>query len=168
MEPSADYPSTLAFTYPFTSLIEATMLFYPLDGYYLTERQFEALRAALCVVPDKTYYLSTYEDEAAFLESPTVRGDPRHYLLDHSDSYEDYRTAVPWPLEYAMYARSGAWGAIVGHEGHCVIGGDNNFVTAIRENYPNWREDVLAFSQFWGDRPDSQWANQLVSKCKEG
>jgi len=168
--PGDGYPSTLAFQYPFAHQdVEAIVILYPLTGYLLTRRQHASLKSARDkIVPsEKVIYVSTYEDQSDFLHSSSVRGDARHYELATTEDYAAYERTVPWPLEYAMYGSSGAWGLIVSHEMHAVLGGSRALIDDFKRRYDRWESDVAELKYYWKDNPNGRWVNDLLARMPE-
>jgi hypothetical protein len=167
-QPGAGYPSTLAFQFPFTRQIEEAVILFPLDGYCLGEKRFNALQAALRRFGSPPYYASTYEDELNFLHSGSVRGDARHHILQPDDAYAHHEAAVPWPLEYAMYGDAPCWGLIVSHTHHGVLGGSAEFIAEFKSWYPIWLRDVAALKYFWAGNSNRAWLDQVLPKVAGG
>ena len=166
--PSDGYPTSLAFQYPFKSAVDEVMLLFPLDGYYLTKKHHAALQDALSAIDEPMFYVSTYEGEGKFLDSPDVRGDAVHYTVNRDDPYETYQQAVPWPLENALYSSSGNWGLMVSHEMHGVLGGSKRFIEVFKSSYQLWRADVAALKYYWHENPNRGWLDNLLPRIEDG
>lgn len=162
--PGAEDPHTLAFRYPFTRRIEAAAVCFPLDGYYLERRHLQALTAAMRRVGSTSYFVSTYEDEPDFLNSLRVDmadTSPRHFHLTADDTYEQYRSAVPMPWEYAAYSARGDWGVIVSQWLHAIVGGSREFIAEFKQQLGTWQRDVAALKYFWDEEPNHAWLDEL-------
>ena len=142
------------------------MLLFPLDGYYLTKKHYAALQDALGAIDESTFYVSTYEGEGKFLDSPDVRGDAVHYAVKRDDAYEAYQQAVPWPLENALYSSTGSWGLIVSHEMHGILGGSKRFIEVFKSSYQLWRADIAALKYYWHENPNRSWLDELLPRVE--
>lgn len=137
------------FEWPFSSDIESRMLFYPTEGYHLTETQYSAIRGAAKRVGDKGFLISIIEGQGEVFD----RGE--HWWCEFPP-YEEY-LRIPLVLENTHYSKSGCWGIIISHEDHAFIGGKGEFMKEVRDRYSNWQKDWDEFQAFWEDNLNSGW-----------
>lgn len=110
---------------PFDSMfnehIKQKIILCPTDGYYLDEKQFNALMKTIRQIDENSFYLSEveFDDFTENLDAQNIH-NPGHWELNNETSYEDYRNNLII-LENALYSPKGTWGLIISHEDHAVL-----------------------------------------------
>jgi hypothetical protein len=147
------------FGWPFVDSIRSGLLFYPTDGYHLARSQYEAMIAVAKSSGERGFLVSITEGEGNIID----RGE--HWWCEYP-SYDEYRS-IPLVLENSIYPRNAAWGIMVSHEDHAVIGADDVFIAGLRIAYPQWQDDINKLIGTWRNNPNSSWIHGLLEKCSE-
>jgi len=131
-------------------------LFFPTDGYHLTDEQFRAVMSAARAVGDSQFVVSEVEYAGDFFR----RG--RHWLcpVDEFASYVE----LPLVLENAVYSPAGKWGLLVSHEQHAIVGGVGSFCRAAK--YEGWERDRAALLSAWARSEARGWIEPLMSRYR--
>ncbi len=148
--------TTDPFTFPFRSSIQRCVIFYPTEGYHLTEAQFKAMTAAARTIGEEGFVISVVEYAEDFFK----QGD--HWWCQFP-SYEDYLN-LPLVLENAIYSIKGNWGIVISHEDHGVVGGTEEFINQVREQYPQASSDIVDLKEAWQDNPNNDWIQNILPK----
>jgi hypothetical protein len=151
------FANTDPFGYPFTSAVDAVLVFYPIEGYWLTRPQYDSVVNAARALGDSTFYLSLVEHSGDWV----ARGE--HWLCKFP-RYEEYRGIESLVLENALYSSSGRWGVLISHESHALVGGSREFVHHVMTGYPTWQQDWGQLVQAWAANPNGGWVNQLSNR----
>lgn len=69
---------------------------------------------------------------------------------------------MPLGLENALYSRNGTWGVLISHEMHALIGGNEEFMTALSEQHPRWAEDLSRLREYWAENQNATWLEDVV------
>lgn len=145
------------FAWPFQPQFTTGCIFYPTDGYHLTEQQFLAIGHALKQTGETGFLISVVESEGlAFLDR-----DWGHWVCE-SPSYEEY-CRLPITLENAIFSREGLWGVLISHEMHAVIAGSTVFMSALAGEYRSWSEDFCLLREAWSGNPNAGWLEVITS-----
>ena len=131
-------------------------LFFPTDGYHLTDEQFRSVMSAARAVGDSQFVVSEVEYAGDFFR----RG--RHWLcpVDEFASYVE----LPLVLENAVYSPAGKWGLLVSHEQHAIVGGVGSFCRAAK--YEGWERDRAALLSAWARSEARGWIEPLMSRYR--
>ena len=78
-------------------------------------------------------------------------------------SYEDYLN-LPLVLENAIYSIKGNWGIVISHEDHGVVGGTEEFINQVREQYPQASSEIVDLKEAWQDNPNNHWIQNILPK----
>lgn len=149
------------FVWPFQPGFEVGRLFYPTDGYHLTEPQYQALASAIAQSGDDECLISTTEsDGTSFLDRSSG-----HWVCGAS-AYEEY-CSLALTLENALYSRAGRWGVLISHEQHALIAGTSRFLTALTARYSKWTENALAIREAWSCHPNADWLEEVLSHIRD-
>jgi hypothetical protein len=144
------------FGWPFAERIEAGLIFYPTEGYHLGKSQYEAMIVSAKSVGDDGFIVSITEGVGNIIE----RGE--HWWCEFPP-YDEY-LGLPLVLENSLYSRNAAWGVMISHEDHGILGGEEKFVATLRKAYPQWQEDIMKVTETWKDNPNGSWVVDLLSK----
>lgn len=121
------------FEEPFAAAIPERRILFPLT-YRLEQAQFDVLVRAARATGDDDLYVSATERATAV--SGYGAQDPfvQDWLvsLDRRNDVESFDLSV----ETAYYSARGAWGLLISHEDHGVIGGRTDFMEIIRAHWP--------------------------------
>ncbi|MFD2172159.1 hypothetical protein [Tumebacillus lipolyticus] len=132
----------------FTDNIQAKLLLFPTDGYYLQHEHFNVLCQAISQFGEEDFYLSEIEGDC-FSESSTGGSyEHGHWEGTSSSTFEDY-TDIPVVLENAIYSTCGSWGVMISHEGHAVLGGSTELIELVRSLYPQYVTCEQRFIEYW-------------------
>ena len=147
------------FTWPFRHEVEVCRIFYPTDGYHLTEEQYSAATSAVQGVGEVGFLISIVESKGlAFLDRSWG-----HWSCD-LPSYEEY-CELPLTLENALYSRNGCWGILISHEMHALIGGSKAFMGVLGDRYQRWRKDLHLLRDAWLGNPNSEWLEPIIARA---
>jgi hypothetical protein len=152
------FASTDPFDVPFRSDVSACMIFYPTEGYHLTEAQYAAVTGAARQAGETRFVLSVVEYAGDFLQ----KGD--HWACAYPE-YQAY-ASLPLGLENALYSERSRWGVLVSHEGHAMVGGSDDFIRRVRELYPDWQADVARLREDWRENPNGAWVEITLRKIE--
>jgi hypothetical protein len=137
-------------------LLVRTLLF-PTDMYHLDEFQFRALRTAIEATQEQNFYISEIEWQPDTFQ----RGS--HWLCSEP-TFEQY-IKLPIGVENALYSPDGRWGILLSHELHGFMACDRAFFDAFTQNYPQVKDDIEQFREYWRDREQQgmtvDWLDQL-------
>jgi len=150
------------FAWPFADRIKSGLIFYPTEGYHLTEGQYKAMVAAAKSAGDDGFIFSITEGAGNIVE----RGEDwlyQHWWCEFPPYDEYLRPSLN--LENCVYSRNAIWGIMISHEDHAVVGGDSRFVAALRAAYPQWQDDTRKLIETWKDNPHGSWIGDLLRKC---
>ena len=130
----------------FNDHIKKKVLLFPTEGYYLSKKQYKKVMKTLEVFSEQKIYISEIEGGDASFEK---KGDYifKHYIIESTTLYEDY-LKLPMFLENVMYSPSKAWGIMISHENHAVLGGSDELIKKFLEKY-NCSEDKKEFLEYW-------------------
>ncbi len=160
---SAVFDSGDAFGAPFQPRISQVIAFYPTANYRLTEAQYSAVLAGIrCLGEDEFFISHTERARGAF--DPRESGEHVDDWSCQLPTYAEY-VSTPVFLENALYSASGAWGVLLSHEEHAVLGGTAAFVGAVKESYHEWRDDLRRLAEFWRANPHGDWIEAFVARC---
>lgn len=146
------------FGIPFRESLTNYLIFYPTEGYYLTESQYSAIIGTARQFGNKGFWVS---------ESEWDRGDfstGEHWWCEFP-AYNNY-IRLPLALESAMYARYPSWGLIISHEDHAIVGGTRQFIKNLKLRYPIWQSDLSNLREFWSKYSDGNWLNEVINKIR--
>ncbi|QIB70558.1 hypothetical protein Ami103574_15210 [Aminipila butyrica] len=159
----------------FKKEIEKVELLYPVDGYYMTRKQYTALKIALSnLYIDEEVYISEIEKEAIgdiFKQNCDVsKYELKHWSFDLSTSYDEYMQ-IDVNVENAIYSSQGRWGIIISHEEHAVIGGSIEFLDEFKAKYPEFNSSLNNFQAHWeynknNYNSDMEWYNRFIQSLK--
>ena len=143
-----------AFGEIFNESINEKLLLCPVDGYFLTKKQYQALQKTNQDLGNDNMLISITEYEDMFSI------DSEHWEIENDLDYEEYIKLGIF-LENAIYSNKG-WGILISHEEHAVIGGSSLFVETFKKYYSSWEEDIIRFDEMWDDNheeygSDIQW-----------
>lgn len=147
--------------------VQEKQVLCPVDGYYLSRKQFRALQDTLIFLGEKTIYLSEVEVEECFSNK-----NCSHWELSVTAQYEEYLN-LPVILENSLYSLNGAWGILISQEEHAVIGGTTNFMVMYKERYVDWSNGESNFRQKWEYNQkhynsDLSWFSKFRTHLKMG
>ena len=146
-----------AFVYPFKRF-RACRIFYPTDGYHLTEDQFSSIMTASRGAGEIDFLISIVESEGtSFLDRSWG-----HWACS-APSYKEY-SELPLALENALYSTRGRWGILVSHEMHALVGGTAPFLTRLDELYLSWANDLRRLREDWVGNPNASWVEPIVAR----
>ena len=146
------------FTWPFRPQFASGRIFYPTDGYHLTEQQFLAIGEALRQTGETGFFISIVESEKlSFLDRSWG-----HWVCERL-SYEEY-CQLPLSLETAIYSRKGRWGVLISHEMHAMIAGSAEFMAAVSGEYQEWANDLRLLQEAWSGNPNANWLERVTSR----
>jgi hypothetical protein len=148
------FTSNDPFSFPFQPQIGASLIFYPTDGYHLTEEQYGAISDAARAIGEEGFVVSVVEYEVDFLE----RGESWWCAFPE---YEDY-LSLPLVLHNSLFSMNSRWGLLVSHEDHAIVGGSIEFISKIREDYPEFASDIASLRDFWKDKSENEWLNGVL------
>ena len=131
-----------AFGAPFADGGAERALLFPVP-IELEPGQIAALRAAARAVGDETIFMEEIE---------TSREEERFWELS-SDDGAPYVVADAW-LDTALFSPAGAWGMIVSHEDHAVLGGPPEFMRMVAAEFP--ATELPPQNVFMGG-PEPEW-----------
>ena len=145
----------------FTLEIESKIILCPTNGYYLTKKQFIALKQTNKIHGGNPFYLSEIEGRPFATHDPCKQYPHHHMKLDNDTPYHAYNK-IFIIFENALYASDGKWGIIISHEIHAVLGGSKEFISTFKELYPDWIEDqkhFIKYIEYWGKKAykDTSW-----------
>lgn len=147
------------FDWPFQPQFPVGRIFYPTDGYHLTERQFLAVSRACRRTGESGFIVSVVEsEEPSFLDR-----EWGHWACE-TPSYDEY-TALPLALENAIYSTEGRWGVLISHEMHALVAGATDFMASLDREYRGWSDDLHLLRQAWAENPNAGWLEPTVSHC---
>jgi len=147
------------FAWPFQPEFAVGRIFYPTDGYHLTDRQFLAVSSALNRTGETGFFVSVVEsEELSFLERKWG-----HWACD-SPSYEEYMQ-LPLTLENAIYSIEGRWGVLISHEMHALVAGATDFMASLNERYQRWSDDLRLLREAWAENPNAGWLEPTIGHC---
>lgn len=154
----------------FQDIIRKRIILCPIDGFYLTKAQYEALLGAINAVQDDNINISEVESQADCFNicENNDKYQCQHWeLVNNFTLYNDY-SALPIIVENAIYSPSGKWGILISHEGHAVIGGTDKFVDAFKALYPLWENGIKSFERQWDYnkneyKSDVDWIPKLIN-----
>ncbi|ALP35240.1 hypothetical protein ASL14_02635 [Paenibacillus sp. IHB B 3084] len=132
----------------YTDSIQAKLLLFPTDGYYLQEEQFNVLCQAISRIGEDKFFTSEIEGDCFSTSLSSDSYEYGHWIGEISSTYEDY-TNIPIVLENAIYSTSGNWGVIISHEGHAVLGGSKELIKKIQTIYPHYETCKQRFIEYW-------------------
>lgn len=159
---SAVFASNDPFPWPFHDGFVWSGVFYPTEGYHLSQCQFTAIIDAARALGEDVFDVSVVEgDGAAFLER-----DSWHWQLDRP-TYDEYR-GLELPLENAIFSRTGRWGLLVSHEMHAIVGGSAEFGKAVCKAYGDCDEDLQRLRAEWGGNPRGAWIAEMEKRVGWG
>jgi len=148
------------FQWPFQQHFEAGRLFYPTDGYHLTEEQYRSIVAASRAIGEDALVLSIVESEnLEFLDRTWG------HWAGGIPSYSQY-VELPLTLENALYSRNGEWGVLISHEMHALVSGSERFLAALGREYSAWSSDLRLLREAWSNTPNNEWVESTVSHCQ--
>ena len=130
-----------AFGAPFADGGAERALLFPVP-IELEPGQIAALRAAARAVGDETI----------FMEEIETSREERFWELS-SDDGAPYVVADAW-LDTALFSPAGAWGMIVSHEDHAVLGGPPEFMRMVAAEFP--ATELPPQNVFMGG-PEPEW-----------
>lgn len=129
----------------FSDEIPHRLLVCTIPSPYLDEELLRAVTCAARFVGDEYFYISEVEGRSihTFL-------DENHWKLKIDVTYDEYsRTTPPILFENAIYSPNGSWGILVAHDDFAVIGGNEIFISTIKENYAKWKSGLDMFLKKW-------------------
>jgi hypothetical protein len=144
------------FQIPFNNNISAYMIFYPTDGFYLNEKQYNSLLWSAIDSNDKSLLIS--ETEWGMIDF-----DDLNYWKGEAPDYEFYRK-TPIILENALYSTSAKWGALLSHEDHAIVGGSPQFIEKIKSYYPAWQADEDELRRVWKNNANGDWVDTVLNQ----
>lgn len=154
----AAWKSIFAGRDPFADSLQAHLqrcgMFFPTDGYHLTDEQYASVMSAARAVGDSQFVVSEVEYADDFFR----RG--RHWLCP-ADDLRSY-LELPLVLENAVYSPAGKWGVLVSHEQHAIIGGVSLFCRSIK--YDGWERDRAALLSAWSRSEHRGWLEPLLDR----
>ncbi len=144
------------FSYPFQNSIESISVFYPTNGYYLSEDQFQAISLTAKEFNEEAFAISIIEYEGDCFKKDD------HWICNNIH-YEDY-IDMPINLENTIYSLNANWGLIISHEDHAIIGGSKAFIEKLKNNYPGTSEDITILKSEWIDNKNNEWLDEILPK----
>jgi hypothetical protein len=150
------FASTDPFDYPFRPAVEASLVFYPTEGYHLSQVQYAAVVAAAHATGEPAFFVSVVEYSGDWVE----RG--QHWLCD-ALGYEAYRS-IELTLENALYSASGGWGLVLSQEQHALVGGSREFVRRVQASYPAWQKCWSELLHEWAGNPNGSWLSKVENR----
>jgi hypothetical protein len=146
------------FSWPFRSSIAAGCIFYPTDGYHLTEQQFSTVVEAVKQIGETSFFLSIVESEGlSFLDR-----DWGHWKCTNP-TYEEY-CQLPLTLENSIYSTVGKWGILISHEMHALIAGSIEFITLIAKQYGELEDDLYLLRKSWAGNMNRNWVDEIIPR----
>lgn len=136
------FKSKCAFGEIFSEQISEKLLLCPTDGYFLSEKQFDALLCTLKEICENEIIISITEYEEMFSLNS------QHWRFDTKTEYSQYIKQDIY-LENAIYSNKGDWGLLISHEDYAVLGGDKCFVDTFKKYYNAWIDDIANFKMAW-------------------
>lgn len=127
----------------FQNYIGERLILCPIEGYYLTEKQFVALVNTVTALDENKIYVSEVESEECF----STKGC-KHWAMPIPTGYDEY-FHLPIVLENSIYSVNGKWGILISHEEHAVIGGTQEFVSKFKNYYTEWEKGLGNFYDKW-------------------
>lgn len=141
------------FEISFKKEIEKISVIYPVDGYKLTEEQFNSLIQTLISLRiDEEVLVSEIEAELlgdVFIPNvDTKKYDLKHWSFDLSTTYDEY-SEMDINVENAIYSSNGNWGIMISHEEHAIIGGSADFFNVFKMKYAQLDKSFNSFQEYW-------------------
>lgn len=156
----------------FQDIIVNRMILCPIDGFYLTEVQYEALLGAINTVQDKKINISEVESGADCFEAyeNSDKYYCQHWKLDSDTPYKEYKE-MKIIVENAIYSPKGKWGILISHEGHAVIGGTDEFMARFKALYPFCEDGINSFKRQWNYnrneyKSDVDWIPKMINHIR--
>lgn len=146
----------------FNSSISEKIILYPTDGYYLSKKQFFALINTMRILGETTFFLSEIEGKVFFNESTS----DQHLEFSIDTQYAEYERNIII-FENALYSTQGAWGILISHEQHAVLGGHKEFMEVFKRFYPDFMKDQINFIkyfEYWAkySKTDLTWVSDYI------
>ncbi|MGN7457403.1 hypothetical protein ACTHPH_21545 [Paenibacillus pasadenensis] len=132
----------------FANEVEQKIILFPTDGYYLNEKQYNALMSAILSINENIFIISEIEGDCFSKPSNEQGYQQGHWVIDANTSYNDYCN-LTLPLENAIYSSNGKWGVIISHEEHALLGGEGLFVSTFKLKFPDWSSSKSQFLEQW-------------------
>jgi hypothetical protein len=150
----------------FTDNIQAKLLLFPTDGYYLQEEQFNVLRRAISYFGEADFFISEIEGDCFSESLSSGSYEHSHWGGATSSTFEDY-TDIPIVIENAVYSTCGNWGVIISHEGHAVLGGSIELIELVQSLYPQYVTCKQRFIEYWEHNQreynsNTDWVNEFL------
>ncbi|MEQ8767160.1 MAG: hypothetical protein RL885_24835 [Planctomycetota bacterium] len=149
------------FEWPFRTGFQAGRVFYPTDGYHLSESQYQALCASIAQSGEREFCISITESEG-----PDLLGRTWGHWLWEMPSYGEY-AGLSLTLENALFSRAGRWGVLISHEQHALVTGCPQFLTALSAHDPSGPSDLLRLREAWSDYPRAGWLGKVLSHVRD-
>lgn len=150
------------FADPFSIRVPIRCLFFPTNGYSLTEPQVIALFAA---------HNAVNSSPIVVLPSELAQADWENLGCWELETVADYwalQSQGIFALENTLVDRNGSWGMQMSQESHALIGCSSEFANALLRAYPSLGAEHRAFESHWHNRrlegDEASWAFSVV-KC---
>ncbi|OMD34715.1 hypothetical protein BSK56_33480 [Paenibacillus borealis] len=152
----------------FTDNIQAKLLLFPTDGYYLQEEQFYVLRQAISHFGEDDFFISEIEGDSFSKSLSSGSYEHSHWVGATSSTFDDY-TDIPIVIENAIYSTCGNWGVIISHEGHAVLGGNAELIEQVQSLYPEHVTCKQKFIEYWEYNrreynSNINWVNEFLNQ----
>jgi hypothetical protein len=151
-----------SFADPFSNLTPIRCIFFPTNGYSLTEAQWLALFAAHNAVSSSRIVVLPSE------LSQSDWDDLGCWELETAADYWALQSQGIFAIENTLIDRSGNWGIQLSQESHALVGGTSEFASALLRAYPALNNERKAFEAHWHNRSregeDASWAIS-IEKC---
>jgi hypothetical protein len=156
------FRSTDPFGWPFSSSVSTGRVLYPTDGCQLSREQFNAVAEMAANKGEARCYLAVVEGHAAIDPSD----DTKIFVVDLSDF--DAYSGLHLTLENALFSVSGAWGILISHEMHGVLGGNSALITEFDQKDQSGNEQWREFLLQWAEEKHKGWVTEIASHVERG
>lgn len=152
----------------FQTSIEAKLLLFPADNFYLNKNHFEALLDVLKKLEELSLFVSQINGSSIefVIADDDDAEDDDHFELRGNISYEEYKKNI-FIYENVLYSPSGTWGIFISEDNYAIIGGSHEFIELFKKFYRDWEDDIQAFVKTWEDKKecynsDVSWIQDLL------
>lgn len=159
----------------FSKEIKKVNLLFPVDGYKLIKKQYDALIFTIRnIYVDEEIFVSEIESESIRDIFRPNNDDTKyvlkHWAIDLSTSYDEY-IGMDINVENAIYSSKSNWGIIVSHEEHAVIGGNTEFFDTFKTIYNEFDDSIVSFQEYWEYNrkhynSDIEWYDRFIKSLK--
>ncbi len=153
---------------PFRPRLKERALFFPVRTPLLSEEHYAAVLAGARAVGDEWIIVSD-SGAAAVLLNYTPRQDKLaddHWQVGVADGYGAYES-ITLLDDSTFCSPQGLWAVLVDHDSeHAQVAGNEPFMRAVRDHYPNTSEDLHAFVDYWKTRTYQYFVDGVVDSVR--